>query len=72
MPTRKTTEPKLTPRTDESTNPLLRGRACYERRQWHDAFEPMIHGVGREAARIAEAIRLRQRGGSTVAAAARA
>jgi DNA-binding CsgD family transcriptional regulator len=41
MPTRKTTEPKLTPGTDALTDPLLRGRACYERRQWHDAFEAL-------------------------------
>ena len=41
MPTRKTTEPSLTPETDESTDALLRGRACYERRQWHDAFEAL-------------------------------
>jgi len=41
MPTRKPTEPKLTPGTDESTDALLRGRACYERRQWHDAFEAL-------------------------------
>src|SRR5689334_4478636 len=41
MPTRKPTEPKLTPGTDESADALLRGRACYDRRQWHDAFEAL-------------------------------
>ncbi len=41
MPTRKITEPKLTPGTDASSEPLLRGRACYEQRQWHDAFEAL-------------------------------
>ena len=41
MPTRKTTESTLTPGKDASTDALLRGLACYERREWHDAFEAL-------------------------------